>query len=144
LKAKLGSSLSYFSFKSLVPGAFNVGFIGSTCTALPHGKAEAARAPTAAAGGPEYSTAAQSSSPWYRGWLSASFQLNVSTCYELRRRRRRRSRRRRRRRGRRKRMRKRRRRRRLQYVSDKDGSGWAEKWTSVSACRDTGAVTERR
>jgi len=35
LKAKCESSSSYFSFKSLVPGAFNAGFIGSICTALP-------------------------------------------------------------------------------------------------------------
>ena len=35
LKAKLDSSLSYYSFERLFPGAFNVGFIGSTCTALP-------------------------------------------------------------------------------------------------------------
>jgi hypothetical protein len=37
LKAKLESSSSNFSFKSLVQGAFNVGLIGSTCTALPRG-----------------------------------------------------------------------------------------------------------
>jgi len=35
LKAKLENSLSYFSFKRLVPGTFNVGLMGSTCTALP-------------------------------------------------------------------------------------------------------------
>jgi hypothetical protein len=35
LEAKLESSSSYFSFKHLVPGAFNVCLIGSTCTALP-------------------------------------------------------------------------------------------------------------
>ena len=35
LKAKLESGLPYFSFKSLIPGGFNVGLIGSTCTALP-------------------------------------------------------------------------------------------------------------
>jgi hypothetical protein len=35
LKAKVESNLSYFSFKRLGPGAFNVGLIGSTCTALP-------------------------------------------------------------------------------------------------------------
>jgi len=34
LKAKSESSLPYFSFKRLVPGAFNLGLIGSTCTAL--------------------------------------------------------------------------------------------------------------
>ena len=35
LKAKVESGSSCFTFKRLVPGAFNVGFIGSTCTALP-------------------------------------------------------------------------------------------------------------
>ena len=35
IEAKLESSLSYSSFKRLVPGALNVGLIGSTCTALP-------------------------------------------------------------------------------------------------------------
>jgi hypothetical protein len=35
LKAKIESGLSYFTFKSLIPGAFNVGLIGSTCTDLP-------------------------------------------------------------------------------------------------------------
>jgi hypothetical protein len=35
LKAKFESGLSYFSFNRLIPGAFNVGLIGSTCTALP-------------------------------------------------------------------------------------------------------------
>jgi len=29
------SGLSSFSFKSLIPGAFNVGLIGATCTGLP-------------------------------------------------------------------------------------------------------------
>jgi hypothetical protein len=33
LKAKLESGSSYFSFKRLVPGAFNVVLIVSTCTA---------------------------------------------------------------------------------------------------------------
>jgi len=35
LTAKVESSMSHFSFKCLVPGAFNLGLIGSTCTALP-------------------------------------------------------------------------------------------------------------
>jgi len=35
LKAKFGSVFSYSSFQRLDSGAFNVGFIGSTCTALP-------------------------------------------------------------------------------------------------------------
>jgi hypothetical protein len=35
LKAKFEGGSSYHSFKRLVPGAFNVGSIGSTCTALP-------------------------------------------------------------------------------------------------------------
>ena len=35
LKAKVESGPSYLSFKSAGPGAFNTGFIGSTCTALP-------------------------------------------------------------------------------------------------------------
>ena len=35
LKAKLESSLTYFSFKRLVPVGFIVGLIGSTYTALP-------------------------------------------------------------------------------------------------------------
>jgi hypothetical protein len=33
LKAEVESSISHFSFKSLVPGGFNSGFIGTTCTA---------------------------------------------------------------------------------------------------------------
>jgi len=35
LKAKLESTVSHFSVKRSVPGGFNVGLIGSTCTALP-------------------------------------------------------------------------------------------------------------
>jgi len=35
LKAKYEACSSNVSFKSLLPGAFNVGFMGSTCTALP-------------------------------------------------------------------------------------------------------------
>jgi len=35
MKPKLESSLTCFSFKRLVPDAFNVGLIGSVCTALP-------------------------------------------------------------------------------------------------------------
>jgi len=35
LKAKFESGSSHVSLKRLVPGAFNVGLIGSTCTALP-------------------------------------------------------------------------------------------------------------
>jgi len=35
LKAKFESNLSYCSFKCLVPGAFNMGLIGSTCPAPP-------------------------------------------------------------------------------------------------------------
>jgi hypothetical protein len=35
LEAELQSGLSYFSFKSSISGAFNVGLTGSTCTALP-------------------------------------------------------------------------------------------------------------
>jgi hypothetical protein len=33
LKATFETSLPYSSFKRMVPGAFNVGLIGSTCTA---------------------------------------------------------------------------------------------------------------
>jgi hypothetical protein len=36
-ESKLESGLSYVGFKRLVPGGFNLGFIGSTCTALPVG-----------------------------------------------------------------------------------------------------------
>jgi hypothetical protein len=36
-ESEFESSLSHFSFKRLVPGDFNVGLIGSTCTALPRG-----------------------------------------------------------------------------------------------------------
>ena len=32
LKAEVESSVSHFSFKRFVPGGFNLGFIGSTCT----------------------------------------------------------------------------------------------------------------
>ena len=42
LKANLESSLTYFSFERLVPGAFNVSLIGSICTALPRAVAMAA------------------------------------------------------------------------------------------------------
>jgi hypothetical protein len=35
LKAKFEGVSSYFGFKRSVPGAFNVGLKGSTCTALP-------------------------------------------------------------------------------------------------------------
>jgi hypothetical protein len=35
LKAKVESTMSHFSFKCLVPGGFNVGLIGATCTAPP-------------------------------------------------------------------------------------------------------------
>jgi hypothetical protein len=35
LKAEVESSTSQFSFKRLAPGGFNLGLIGSTCTALP-------------------------------------------------------------------------------------------------------------
>jgi len=35
LKAEVESSASQCSFKRLVPGGFNLGLIGSTCTALP-------------------------------------------------------------------------------------------------------------
>jgi len=35
LKAEVESIISHTSFKRLVPGGFNLGFIGSTCTALP-------------------------------------------------------------------------------------------------------------
>ena len=35
LKAKLESGSTYCRFKRLLPGAFNVGLIGSACTALP-------------------------------------------------------------------------------------------------------------
>jgi len=35
LKAKLESRFSFYSFKRLVPGAFNGNLIGSACTALP-------------------------------------------------------------------------------------------------------------
>jgi len=35
MKAKVESIISHFSIKRLVPGGFNMGFVGSTCTALP-------------------------------------------------------------------------------------------------------------
>ena len=34
-ESEFESNSSYFSFKRLVPGAFNLVLIGSTCTALP-------------------------------------------------------------------------------------------------------------
>ena len=34
-ESKFESDLKCFSFKRLVPGTFNTGLIGSTCTALP-------------------------------------------------------------------------------------------------------------
>ena len=36
LKAIFESGRSYFNFKRLIPGGFNKGFIGSTCTAGPY------------------------------------------------------------------------------------------------------------
>ena len=36
LNAEVESSTSQFSSKRLVPGGFNLGFIGSTCTGLPY------------------------------------------------------------------------------------------------------------
>jgi len=35
LKPEVQTSTSHLSFKRSVPGAFNMGLIGSTCTALP-------------------------------------------------------------------------------------------------------------
>jgi hypothetical protein len=35
LTAKFEGGSSYYPFKRLVPGAFNMDFIGETCTALP-------------------------------------------------------------------------------------------------------------
>jgi hypothetical protein len=35
LKANFEGNSSHYGFKCLIPGAFNWGFIGSTCTALP-------------------------------------------------------------------------------------------------------------
>jgi hypothetical protein len=48
LKANFESSWSHFSFKSLVPVGFKVGFLGSTCSALPGGPPARARAPAVA------------------------------------------------------------------------------------------------
>ena len=56
LKAKFESSLSYYSFKRLDPGAFNVGFIGSTCTALPRGPRARTRRTRRPPGGSNRST----------------------------------------------------------------------------------------
>ena len=53
---RIESSLSYFSFKSLVPSGVNVGLIGSTCTALPWPTAVACTA-TAPHPGPAHSFA---------------------------------------------------------------------------------------
>ncbi len=44
LDSKLESGLSYFGFKRLVPGAFNVGLIGSICNALPRPPSRAGHA----------------------------------------------------------------------------------------------------
>jgi len=46
LKANLESGTPYFSLKSLVTGAFNVGLIGSACTALPRCRSLPTPAPT--------------------------------------------------------------------------------------------------
>jgi hypothetical protein len=35
LKSNIESGSSHFSFKRVVPGGLNMGFIGSTCIALP-------------------------------------------------------------------------------------------------------------
>jgi len=40
IESKLEIGLSYFSFKLLVPGSFNLGLIGATCTALLRGTAD--------------------------------------------------------------------------------------------------------
>jgi len=52
LKARYEGDSSHYSFKRSVPGAFNVGLIGSTCTALPGvvGRSEGAAPADAAAG----------------------------------------------------------------------------------------------
>ena len=44
-KAKFEGGSSCYGFKRSVPGAFNVGFIGSACTALPRRLRPPARAP---------------------------------------------------------------------------------------------------
>jgi len=46
LKAKVEKNTSDFSFKRLVRGGFNMGLIGSTCTALPSAPPPAAIAPS--------------------------------------------------------------------------------------------------
>ena len=58
LKATIVSSLLYYSIKRSVPGGFNVGLIGSTCTALPGigRRRHAARPSQPAAGGLHSST----------------------------------------------------------------------------------------
>jgi hypothetical protein len=50
LKAKFEGGSTYYSFKRLVPGAFKMDFIGSTCTALPSAAANASSAAMMAAG----------------------------------------------------------------------------------------------
>jgi len=72
MKTKLESSSSSFSFKSLDPGAFNVGFIESTCTALPW-QSVLKLAPVA--NRPSSMTA----SPSARGLHSFTLGLNLST-----------------------------------------------------------------
>jgi len=45
LKAKFVNSPCYLSFKCIYPGAFNLGLIGSICTALPWMVTSAAASP---------------------------------------------------------------------------------------------------
>jgi hypothetical protein len=51
LKAKNESSISHFSFESIIPGGFNLVVTASTCTALPSAAAAAAAAANGAGGG---------------------------------------------------------------------------------------------
>jgi hypothetical protein len=62
VKAKVESNTSYFSSKCLIPGGFNTGFTGSTCTALPRLARRAARASTSAARA--VAVAAAGATPW--------------------------------------------------------------------------------
>jgi hypothetical protein len=79
LRAKFESSMLQFSFKRLVPGGFNLGFIGSTCTALP-GRRQGFIGDEHHGKDGEQAGDAQAQ-PLARGLHAFTFQLNLSALY---------------------------------------------------------------
>jgi len=70
LKAEVESSISQYSFKRLVPGGFSLGFIGSTCTALPRDSWQSQEE--------RFHRFRCVCSPRRRGLHSSTFRLNVN------------------------------------------------------------------